>query len=208
MSRPKKTDQEIALMREKILDTALHLLEETGPEAITSRAIAEEMGIAHMSIFTYFNNQAHLLAKLRDREMTQWFSNLDEFVQRAQNAPALQIVQEVLAYYINFARQKPNLYRLAWAMPETAEETMQENRQRTFRNINNLARILEIGMTRGEFAPRDPVVASGVVLGLVNFPNVLEMNGKMTDPVMRDKLLAESVNAALVYLLNPTPAKF
>ncbi|MEA5079290.1 MAG: TetR/AcrR family transcriptional regulator [Anaerolineaceae bacterium] len=208
MSRPKKTDQEIQRMREKILDTALHLLEEAGPEAITSRAIAEEMNIAHMSIFTYFNNQAHLLANLRDREMTQWFSNLEEFVQRAQNAPALQVVQEVLDYYISFARQKPNLYRLAWAMPEVAEETVQENRQRTFRNINNLAKILEIGMKRGEFASRDPVVASGVVLGLVNFPNILEMNGKMTDPVMRDKLLAESVNAALVYLLNPTPAKY
>lgn len=208
MSRPKKTDQEIHQMREKILDTALHLLEEAGPEAITSRAIAEEMNIAHMSIFTYFNNQAHLLANLRDREMTQWFSNLEEFVQRAQNAPALKVVQEVLDYYITFARQKPNLYRLAWAMPEVAEETKQENRQRTFRNINNLARILEIGMKRGEFAPRDPVVASGVVLGLVNFPNILEMNGKMTDPVMRDKLLAESVNAAIVYLLNPTPGQF
>ncbi len=208
MSRPKKTDQEIHQMREKILDTALHLLEEAGPEAITSRAIAEEMNIAHMSIFTYFNNQAHLLAALRDREMTQWFSNLEEFVQRAQNAPALQVVQEVLEYYITFARQKPNLYRLAWAMPEVAEETVQENRRRTFRNIYNLARILEIGMKRGEFASRDPVVASGVVLGLVNFPNILEMNGKMTDPVMRDKLLAESVNAALVYLLNPTPAQF
>ena len=208
MSRPKKTDQEIHQMREKILDTALHLLEEAGPEATTSRAIAEEMNIAHMSIFTYFNNQAHLLAALRDREMTQWFSNLEEFVQRAQNAPALQVVQEVLEYYITFARQKPNLYRLAWAMPEVAEETVQENRRRTFRNIYNLARILEIGMKRGEFASRDPVVASGVVLGLVNFPNILEMNGKMTDPVMRDKLLAESVNAALVYLLNPTPAQF
>lgn len=208
MSRPKKTDQEIHQMREKILDTALHLLEEAGPEAITSRAIAEEMNIAHMSIFTYFNNQAHLLAALRDREMTQWFSNLEEFVQRAQNAPALQVVQEVLEYYITFARQKPNLYRLAWAMPEVAEETVQENRRRTFRNIYNLARILEIGMKRGEFASRDPVVASGVVLGLVNFLNILEMNGKMTDPVMRDKLLAESVNAALVYLLNPTPAQF
>lgn len=53
MPRPKKTDVEIQAMREKILDVALAILDEDGPEAITSRAVAERMKVAHMSLFTY-----------------------------------------------------------------------------------------------------------------------------------------------------------
>ena len=57
MPRPKKTEEEIHAMREKILDVTQTILEEDGPEAITSRAIAERLGMSHMSLFTYFENQ-------------------------------------------------------------------------------------------------------------------------------------------------------
>ena len=55
MPRPKKTTVEIESMRGQVLDTAFAILQSEGSEAITSRAIAERLGVAHMSLFTYFN---------------------------------------------------------------------------------------------------------------------------------------------------------
>jgi AcrR family transcriptional regulator len=57
MPRPKKTDSERQAMRERILDSALAILREEGPEAITSRAIARRMGLSHMSLFTYRSSE-------------------------------------------------------------------------------------------------------------------------------------------------------
>ena len=62
MARPQKTDAEIQAVRERILDTALAILQESGPEALTSRAIARRLNVAHMYLFTYFKNKAAILA--------------------------------------------------------------------------------------------------------------------------------------------------
>ena len=61
MPRPKKTHEEKHLMRERILDCANAILQEDGPDAMSSRAIAERMGMAHMSLYTYFVNQRDIL---------------------------------------------------------------------------------------------------------------------------------------------------
>ncbi len=72
MPRPKMTPAQLEATREQILDTALAILQESGPEAITSRAIAERMGVAHMSLYTYFENQAAILRALSTRELARW----------------------------------------------------------------------------------------------------------------------------------------
>ena len=68
MPRPKKTPAQLESTREKILDISLSILQKDGPEAVTSRAIAEGLGVAHMSLFTYFDNHAAVVRDVRDRE--------------------------------------------------------------------------------------------------------------------------------------------
>lgn len=200
MPRPKKTDTEIQAMREQILDTAYAILSASGPEALTSRAIGERMGMAHMSLFTYFKNQAAIRVALREREMSKMRAWEDQIEQHAKTAEISRVVQELLELYIDFARENPNLYRLAWVMPEVGFESMEENRQRMQATVGRLAALVKLGIERGTFERRDPFLAAGTVLGMVNMPHILFHNGKLADPGMRDRMAKEVLSAAMTYL--------
>lgn len=200
MARPKKNASQLASTREQILDTALTILQESGPEAITSRAIAERLGVAHMSLYTYFENQAAILRTLSQREMAKWQEKQRVFDQRAETEEITGIVQDLLKFFITFARENPNLYRLAWVMPEVGGETWEENRQRMQATVAQLAILLQRGMEQDVFEPRDPFLAAGTVLAMVNTPFIMFHSGKMTDPFLRDQMVTEVLSAAIKYL--------
>jgi AcrR family transcriptional regulator len=200
MPRPKKTPDQLASTREKILDVALSILQESGPEALTSRAIAEVLGVAHMSLFTYFKNHAAILRALRERELSKWQEQQQDFEQRATPENIVQIVEDVLRHYIDFARENPNLYRLTWVMPELGIESPEENRQRTLNTVGHLAGLLQLGMESGVFENREPLLSAGTALAMVNIPFILFHNGRLADPAMRDRMVEEVFSAAMGYL--------
>jgi AcrR family transcriptional regulator len=194
------TPAQLEATREQILDTALAILQEFGPEAITSRAIAERMGVAHMSLYTYFENQAAILRALSTREMAKWRAKQNIFDQRAETENITRVVEDLLKYFIAFARENPNLYRMAWVMPEVGGETPAENRQRMQATVGQLSVLLQKGMESGVFAPRNPFLAAGTVLAMVNTPYILFHSGKMVDTALRDQMVEEVLVASLGYL--------
>lgn len=200
MPRPKKTPAQLESTREKILDIALSILKKEGPEAVTSRAIAEGLGVAHMSLFTYFENHAAILRALRERELSKWQVQQQGFEQRATPENIVQVVEDVLRHYIDFARENPNLYRLTWVMPELGIESPEENRQRTLNTVGHLAGLLQLGMASGVFENREPLLSAGTVLAIVNTPYILFHSGKLIDPIMRDRMVEEVFSAAMGYL--------
>jgi AcrR family transcriptional regulator len=200
MPRPKKTPAQLEATREKILDIALSILQESGPEAVTSRAIAEVLGVAHMSLFTYFENHAAILRALRKRELSKWQVQQQGFEQRATSENIVQVVEDVLRHYIDFARENPNLYRLTWVMPEFGIESPEENRQRTLNTVGHLAGLLQLGMESGVFENRESFLAAGTALAMVNTPYILFHSGKLIDPIMRDRMVEEVFSATMGYL--------
>ncbi|MBK9782167.1 MAG: TetR/AcrR family transcriptional regulator [Anaerolineales bacterium] len=200
MPRPKKTPAQLEATREKILDVALSILQESGPEALTSRAIAEDLGVAHMSLFTYFENHAAILRALRERELSKWQAQQQVFEQRATPENIVQVVEDVLRLYIDFARENPNLYRLAWVMPEFGIESPEENRQRTLNTVGHLAGLLQLGMASGVFENREPLLSAGTALAMVNTPYILFHNGRLADPTMRDRMVDEVFSIIMNYL--------
>lgn len=200
MSPPRKTEEEVAARREEILDAAYAILKAEGPEAISSRAIAERMGIAHMSLYTYFENQAAILRVLSERELSRAHSQWQTLKDRAQSEDITQVVKDALAFYTAFARENPNLYRLAWVMPEVGGESGEKTRLRTQHTVRLLADLLELGMKRGAFAVRDPFLAAATVLGMVNMPFILFHSGRLADPDLRDRMVEEVLSAVMCYL--------
>jgi AcrR family transcriptional regulator len=200
MSRPKKTDAQLQTMRERILDIAYAILEEGGPEAISSRAIAERMGIAHMSLFTYFDNQAAIMGSLRERELSKWRTQRRTLEQRAQSEDITIVVREMLKSSVDLACEKPNLYRLAWVTPEMSGESIEQTRLRMQDTVESMAGLLRLGMKQGVFTKREPRIAAITALGIVNMPHVLFHSGKMADPATRDRVADEVFLAAMLYL--------
>ena len=202
MTRPPKTAVQIQEMKDRILDTALGILEDQGHQAITSRAIAEKMGVAHMSLFTYFTNQAAILRVLRERELSKWRTRALSFIQSTDSTTISEVVERYLRSYIDFAREHPELYKLAWVMPELGIESAEESLQRMRSNVEQLAGLLHRGIGSGVFAPRDPAVTAGTALAMVNTPYTLFHSGKLVDPVMRDHMAEEVLSIIMNYLIQ------
>lgn len=200
MPRPKKTAEEIQAMREKILDIAFEIVIEEGPKAATSRAIAKRLEVSHMSLFTYFENQADILAALRARVVAEVRAPLDAIIARAQTEDIPVLVQEVWNLFLTFARENPRLHRLAWATPKAMGVDAQANNQHRLALVNQLAELLKIGMERGNFEPRDPTLAALTVLGMINMPFMLHYNGRLPNESLRDRMMDEVYEAAMGYL--------
>ena len=200
MPRPKKTDEEIRAMREKILDVTAAILQEDGPDAITSRAIAKRLGMSHMSLFTYFENQAAILSALRNRLLSTWSSLFEEITERALSEDIPPLVEEILGNLVTFAQENPNLYRMGWVIPEKHNQLLVEFQHRKLIAADVLASLLKTGMERGDCVTRDPLLAATTALGMVNVPFILFHTGRINDPVFRDQMVAEVLSAAMLYL--------
>jgi len=153
-----------------------------------------------MLLYTYFEYQATILRALRLREITKWRVQQQVFDQRAETEDLAQVVKDLLRFFIAFARENPNLYRMAWVMPEVGGESPAENRQRMQDTVGQLANILQKGMDTGVFTARQPFLAAGTVLAMVNIPYILFHSGKLVDPDLRDRMVEEVIVAAMGYL--------
>ena len=200
MPRPKKTEEEIQAMREKILDVTASILQEDGPDAITSRAIAKRLGMSHMSLFTYFENQAAIISALRNQMLSNWSSVFEKVKERALTEDIPPLVKELLGILVTYAKDNPNIYRMGWVVPDEENQYLEEGQQKKLIAADSLANLLRIGMERGDFVKRDPLLAATTALGMVNVPFILFHTGRIDDPAFRDQMVAEVLSAAMGYL--------
>ena len=204
MPRPRQTEEQIQAMRTRILDATYKLLIEKGPQSLSSRAIADELGIAHMTLYTYFKNQADILAELSDREMAKVQKYQADFERRAFDGQEdiIGVMRDALEFYPNFDRDNPQLFHLAWILPLQGVENTEQARKRSMVHVEHLARLISAGIERGVFHQRQSFLAAAVVFGMVNFPLVTFRTGRIANPQLRDMLVAEVLDAAIIYLCH------
>lgn len=176
------------------------ILREDGPEAITSRVIAKRLGMSHMSLFTYFENQAAIASALRNRMLSDWSSLFKKIEERALTEDIPPLVEELLGLLVTFARENPNLYRMGWVIPDKGKQPLGEFQNKKLIAADLLANLLGMGMERGDFAKRDPLLAATTVLGMVNVSFILFHTGRINDPVFRDHMVVEVLSAVKMYL--------
>ncbi len=205
MPRPKQTEEEREAMRERILDAAHELLMEQGPEALSTRAIAERLGVSHMVLYTYFENHDALSSALRMRLREEREATRAEALHQAETGDVAAIMRESLARYATTAKEHPALYTFLWVQPISPGGTWQEQPHRPYQgNIRYLAQLAQIGMARGVFVERDPLLAAGVAFATVHAPLLFYYSGRLADADLRDRLSAEALDVAMHYLMcNP-----
>ncbi len=201
MARTRKTDKEMATRRDEILDAALAILSDVEAHGVTMRAIAERLGIAPMTIYTYFDDQAALLRALSARETEKLAAPLREVVRRAEGRDIAAAMREMLAVFPWFARTHPQIFALAWVSSTMHSDTRSEllvERQRAI--VTPVAQLIQVGIDRRVFAARDAQLAAITIIGIVNFPLVSFHLGRISDSALVDQLVVETHEAALRYL--------
>ena len=199
MPRPKKTEEEIQAMRERILDAALAQLQAEGVEGLSIRKIADRISVSHMSLYHYFENRAALIKALRERAYARMETFCVESLRRAETGDVLAQIRGVLTRFIQLSHDHPKLYQLAWR--RSSDDTSWEvDSQNLTRILDHHARLIQRCIERGQCTERDPALAAEMAFSIVNGTLVLVHNLAPVGQKAPDQLESEMIEAAIAYL--------
>ncbi|MDG2523255.1 TetR/AcrR family transcriptional regulator [Caulobacter segnis] len=109
---PRKRKGQGGERREEILGAALRLIGERGVHGVSTRQIAEAVGISQPSLYAYFPSRDAIVEELHDRAFVLLVQALDRFVP-TPGTPLEQAV-EYLRVYVDFGLNNPDAYRVAF----------------------------------------------------------------------------------------------
>src|SRR3954470_16452062 len=101
------SDQEIADFRDRVFEVGERAFGEHGPEAVTIRELASEMGVSAMTPYRYFKDKDAILAAVRARAF-------DRFAQAMEGAQQGGHVEHDYPgqTYVEWALAHPHAYKL------------------------------------------------------------------------------------------------
>jgi AcrR family transcriptional regulator len=108
----------VALSAELILTTALRLVDDEGLDALTMRHLAEEIGVATMSLYSHVTTKDELLQGVLNLVTT-------EIPLPAPGTPPWEALRMINRGYRRTATRHPNLVPLTMQQPPTGPENLQ-----------------------------------------------------------------------------------
>lgn len=112
MARPPNTAEQVAEVRESLLDVAQRLFEEDGPGAMSFRAIANLAGCSHTKPYSYFDSKADIIDALRIRAY-EWLLGILTTAAAANDRP-LDALRALAEAYVRAGIERPRLYELLY----------------------------------------------------------------------------------------------
>jgi AcrR family transcriptional regulator len=153
----------------EILEHATRLFAERGYDGTTLQDIADAIGITRPGLYNYINSKEQLLAELvRDvSENTAHIVHAVRLRTDLSSVEKLRVVVRALALQRAGAPERFRvLDRTEAALPEEVASLHLKARREVLAEVRT---IIEEGISRGEFRPRDERVAALSVIGMCNW---------------------------------------
>ncbi|HEY0754931.1 MAG TPA: TetR family transcriptional regulator [Ktedonobacteraceae bacterium] len=168
----RRTKEDAALTREKLLDAALESFHARGYIATTLDDIARQAGTTRGAIAWHFGSKAELLnTVIRERYVRAAAGML---AIQAQGGSPLQILRRVLLHWTTYIEEDPEfraIHEITLQTPISRElaEGMQERVEGIRRSVAYFAGLIQRGIDAGEIRPEiNPEVAATAALGMTN----------------------------------------
>ena len=104
------SDTDVADFRERLCEAAERLFAERGPDAVTMRQLAAELGVSPMTPYRYFEDKGDILAAVRANGFNRFAEALEKARAGAVGAHARG--SAVGEAYVAFALEHPHAYKL------------------------------------------------------------------------------------------------
>jgi AcrR family transcriptional regulator len=140
-------------LRQELLDVAIKHLRQWGPDKISLRALAREIGVSQTAPYRHFADKNALLAALAADGYARLTAVTETEAGRYQE-PAEQIFQAGLVY-IHFARDNPDLYKLMFGPVIENPESYPELKASGSQSFETILGIARRGVEDGSFAQED-----------------------------------------------------
>jgi AcrR family transcriptional regulator len=138
---------------QRIYKCALDVLEAEGPQAVSIRRVAKEVGITPMAIYHYFSSRQALLDAVVDSE----FKQLVDFFDRSDSKQSVETAMiHSMDGYIDYAIAHPRIFDYVFSMPRTgARRFPKDFRARRSPTLNLTADIVSSWMKLGKLRRDD-----------------------------------------------------
>ncbi len=113
-----RREKEQQARRQLLLAAARRLLRKGGAQAVTLRAVADEVGVSTTVVYGFFHDKAALIAQAVDGDLKRFARHLQQAVSEA-SSPA-NALQRVAQAYVAFGLGHPQSYRLMFMEPRPA----------------------------------------------------------------------------------------
>jgi AcrR family transcriptional regulator len=158
-------------MRTALIEHAARLIAEEGPDALTLRRLAAEVGASTMAIYTHFGGMDELQRQVRIEAFARLAQHLGGV--EATDDPVADLVVLGRAYHVN-ASSNPNLYRVMFMERMPADEAETTHDTPTFRLlVDSVARCL----AAGRFHPAEPLAVANQLWALSHGVAALHLAG-------------------------------
>jgi AcrR family transcriptional regulator len=105
------SETDVADFRERLCEAAERLFAERGPEAVTMRQLAAELGVSPMTPYRYFEDKDDILAAVRANGFTR-FAQALETARETTTGDVRTRGRAVGEAYVTFALENPHSYKL------------------------------------------------------------------------------------------------
>jgi AcrR family transcriptional regulator len=161
-------------MEAALLDAALVLLEEEGPEALSVRRIAAAAGVAPMGVYNHFASKAGIIEAL----FVEGFERLGEAMVTLNDiSDPVEALLEGGRRYRALALAHPMVYRLMFLRAVAGFEPSDEALGLAARAFGGLVAVVDRGMQAGTIEAGDPEMTAHMIWSSIHGWVSLELCG-------------------------------
>lgn len=162
-----------ASLRRLLLDTASSLLEREGPDALTMRRIAREVGCSTSVLYTMFGGKVGIA----DALWREGFDRLTAALDAAKGASPLDRLASMGRAYRSSALANRSYYAVMFQRPIPGFEPSPEAYQASLKPLHALARAAAECIRAGVFRAEEPAHIAGVLWAATHGAVSLELAG-------------------------------
>jgi AcrR family transcriptional regulator len=193
------SESDVAGFRERLCEAAERLFSERGPDAVTMRQLASELGVSPMTPYRYFKDKDDILAAVRAGAFDRFAEALETAYAEPGDARARST--KVAEAYLDFAFAHPQTYKLMFDLHQPNELNYPDLRraaERARRTMSSyVGGLIEAGVLAG-----DPEEIGAMFWAATHGVVLLALAGKL-DPGTDPRKLASNLSHALSRGLRP-----
>ncbi|HJE60041.1 MAG TPA: TetR/AcrR family transcriptional regulator [Nocardiopsis listeri] len=190
---PRKADPDT---RARLVDAAARLLSDEGPQALSTRRLAQETGNSTMAVYTYFDGIGGLVHAM----VHEGFERLQEHLTRVRHTddPVSDLALLGRAFRHNAARNE-HLYAVMFGGCSLAGFHLSEyDRQHGRYTLRNVTRSVTRCMGAGRFHPDDADLVSHRLWCAVHGLTTLELGSYLIPPYDADRCFEDQLVSLMV----------
>lgn len=170
------SETDVADFRERLCEAAEKLFAERGPDAVTMRQLASELGVSPMTPYRYFTDKEDILAAVRTNGFNRFAQALEDAYASATSPKGKSTA--VGEAYLNFAFEYPQTYKLMFDLNQPDDGRYPELTAAGHRAHANMSAWVRDRVAAGKMVG-DPQQIGAMFWAATHGVVVLEMAGKL-----------------------------